>query len=177
MKREINVFNHAAEIMNAVKNGVLITTKSGDKVNSMTISWGMLGIEWNRPVFITFVRESRFTKEMLDESMNFTVNIPFGEYDKRIVSFCGAHSGRDVDKAQALNLTMLPSDSIPSPAVAELPLTLECNVIYRQMQDKNAIPTSVKADFYPADAGDNAPDNQHFHIAYYGEIVKAYIIE
>ena len=68
MKREINVFNHAAEIMNAVKNGVLITTKSGDKVNSMTISWGMLGIEWNRPVFITFVRESRFTKEMLDES-------------------------------------------------------------------------------------------------------------
>lgn len=55
MKREINVFNHAAEIMNAVKNGVLITTKSGDKVNSMTISWGMLGIEWNRPVFITFV--------------------------------------------------------------------------------------------------------------------------
>ena len=109
--------------------------------------------------------------------MNFTVNIPFGEYDKRIVSFCGAHSGRDVDKAKELNLTMLPSDSIPSPAVAELPLTLECNVIYRQMQDKNAIPMSVKADFYSADAGDNAPDNQHFHIAYYGEIVKAYIIE
>ena len=123
------------------------------------------------------IKKTLITKEMLDESMNFTVNIPFGEFDKRIVSFCGAHSGRDVDKAKALNLTMLPSDSIPSPAVAELPLTLECNVIYRQMQDKNAIPTSVKADFYPAGEDRHAHDNQDFHIAYYGEIVKAYIIE
>lgn len=178
MKREINVFDYATEIMNAVRKGVLITTKSGEKINPMTISWGMLGVEWNKPVFITFIREGRFTRTLLDESLNFTVNIPLGEYDRNIISYCGAHSGRDVDKAKALSLTMLDSDCIASPAVKELPLTLECKVLYKQMQDKNAIPRSVKADFYPAgvDAG-NPLDNQDYHIAYYGEIVKAYVIE
>lgn len=58
MKREINVFDYAKEIMFAVEKGVLITTKSGEKVNTMSISWGTLGIEWNRPIFTTFVRES-----------------------------------------------------------------------------------------------------------------------
>lgn len=39
MKKEIEVFDYAAEIMKAVKKGVLVTTKVGDKVNSMTVSW------------------------------------------------------------------------------------------------------------------------------------------
>lgn len=38
MKKEIEVFDYANEIMRAVKTGVLLTTKADDKVNSMTIS-------------------------------------------------------------------------------------------------------------------------------------------
>ena len=43
MKKQINVFDYAKEIMEAVQTGVLLTTKVDDKVNSMTISWGTLG--------------------------------------------------------------------------------------------------------------------------------------
>ena len=45
MKQEINVFEYAKEITSAIPKGILITTKV-DKVNSMTIGWGSLGIEW-----------------------------------------------------------------------------------------------------------------------------------
>ena len=53
MKKKIDVFEHMGEILNGVKNGVLITGKADGRVNSMTISWGMVGVEWGKPVFIT----------------------------------------------------------------------------------------------------------------------------
>ncbi len=46
MKRMIDPLEHATEILQGVQKGVLLTTKHGDRVNSMTISWGPLGIEW-----------------------------------------------------------------------------------------------------------------------------------
>ena len=46
MKKTIDVYEHMGEILKGVKSGVLITGKADDKVNSMTISWGMVGIEW-----------------------------------------------------------------------------------------------------------------------------------
>jgi len=57
MKREIEIFDYATEIIKAVKTGVLLTTKTADKVNTMTISWGTLGIEWSKPVFTVFIIE------------------------------------------------------------------------------------------------------------------------
>ncbi|MDF2505360.1 MAG: flavoredoxin [Clostridium sp.] len=85
MKKEIEVFNYANEIMKAVKTGVLLTTKVDDKVNSMTISWGTLGIEWSKPIFTVFVRENRFTKHQLEKNPEFTINIPYGAFDKKSV--------------------------------------------------------------------------------------------
>jgi flavin reductase (DIM6/NTAB) family NADH-FMN oxidoreductase RutF len=66
VKREINPFDYAGEICKAMPKGILLTTKAGEKVNTMTIGWGTLGIEWSRPVFVAYVRESRHTRAMLD---------------------------------------------------------------------------------------------------------------
>lgn len=177
MKREINVFDYAEAILKAVQKGVLITTKADNKVNTMTISWGTLGIEWAEPIFTTFVREHRFTREQLDKSMNFTVNIPVGDYDKKIIGFCGTQSGRNVDKIKEMGLTLVESDCIEAPAIKEFPLTLECRVVYKQLQDKNALDPE-KQIFYPQDVDSSYHDrNRDYHVAYYGEIVKAYIIE
>lgn len=178
MKKEVNVFEYASEIMSALKKGILITTASGEKINSMSIAWGMLGTEWEKPIFIAFVREGRFTRTLLDESMNFTVNIPQGEYDKKIIGFCGTKSGRDIDKIKKLGLTLVASDCITSPAIKELPLTLECKVLYKQLQDKSALPKDILESLYPENIGSENPfENSDTHIAYYGEIVKAYLIE
>lgn len=178
MKREIEVFDYAGEIMKGVKDGVLLTTKAEDKVNTMTISWGTLGIEWNKPIFTVFVRENRFTKEQLDKNPQFTINIPVGEFDKKILGVCGTKSGRNVDKISELNLTLEESNNISVPGIKELPLTLECRVIYKQEQDKNAIIEENKKAFYPQDVDSSYHGaNNDFHTAYYGEIIGAYIIE
>lgn len=177
-KREIKIEDYAGEIMSELKKGILVTTKSGDKVNTMTISWGALGIDWAFPVFTTYIRQGRFTHRMLEENPEFTVNIPFGPVDRSILGYCGSKSGRDYDKIQDLGLTTVDAEEISVPAIRELPLTLECRVIYAQKQDERAIPAEILDKFYPKDVDASHHDrNQTLHTAFYGQIVKAYVIE
>lgn len=174
MKKQIDVFDYAGHICKFMKKGILLTTKVGDTVNTMTIGWGKIGIEWNRPVFIAYVRETRYTKQLLEENGEFTVNIPYGEYDSKILGYCGKLSGRDTNKIQDLGLTLVESDVVQVPGIQELPLTLECKVIYKQQQDLTRMPQAVIDRFYPVV---NEEGFQDYHIAYYGEIVNAYLIE
>lgn len=173
MKKEINVFEYAGHILSSVQKGVLLTAKAGGRVNSMTIAWGTLGIEWGKPIFTAFVRESRFTKSLLDQNPEFTINVPYGEYDKSILSVCGTKSGRDMDKAVALGLTLVAGEKVQVPGIRQLPLTLECRIIYRQDQDPSAISREDTQRYYPPLASTGKPD---YHTAYYGEILSAYIL-
>lgn len=177
MKKEINVFEHASEILSGVRRGALLTTCVDGKVNTMTISWGTLGIEWGRPIFITFVREHRLTHEMLDANPEFTVNVPTAASDLKIGGFCGMNSGRNVDKIREMQLTTEPAEEIGVPGIREYPITLECRVVYRQAQEPALIPEEINRRDYPQDVDSTAPlANRDYHTAYYGEIVKAYII-
>lgn len=173
MKREINAFDYAGDICKALPKGILLTTKRGDEVNTMTIGWGHIGIEWGKPIFVAYVRDSRYTLEMLDATNEFTVNIPYGNVDNHILGYCGTKSGRDVNKIQDLGLTLVDSDHISVPGIKELPITIECKVIYKLKQEVSAIPEGIQSRYYPVDA----QGNQDFHYAYYGEIVGAYMIE
>ena len=178
MKQEIKVFDYAKEIVSAIPKGVLLTTKNGDKVDIMTIGWGTLGVEWGLPIFVAFVREGRFTREQLDASQEFTVNVPYGEFDKHILGYCGTKSGRDTDKVNNLGLTLVDPELVKAPAIRELPLTLECKVLYQQLQNKDSIPAFIREKMYPEDVDSSNPGaNKDYHIAYYGQIVKAYIIK
>ncbi len=94
-KRMIDVSDYANRIMKSFRPGVLITTKAGEKINSMVIGWGTLGVIWERPVFIAYVRDCRYTREMLDKNPEFTINVPMGSFDKKILAVCGTKSGRD----------------------------------------------------------------------------------
>ena len=171
MKRQVNPFDYAGLICKAMPKGILLTTKAGDKVNTMTIGWGTLGIEWSRPVFVAYVRESRHTSKMLDESGEFTVNIPISPADSKILSYCGTKSGRDCDKIADMGLTLEEPANCSVPGIRELPLTLECRVIFRNVQDETRLPESIRQRYY------SAINDGDYHIAYYGEIVGAYIIE
>lgn len=178
MKKYIEVFDYANDILSAVQQGVTVTAKAGNKVNTMTISWGTLGIEWGKAVFTVFVRESRFTMSLLEQNPEFTINIPYKNRDKSILSFCGTKSGANVDKVKELGLTLVEPDVISVPGIKELPLTLECKIIYKQAQDPNAITEENNRKFYPQDVGSEFPGaNRDYHTAYYGQIVAAYIIE
>ena len=139
MKRKVNVWEYAGHILENVGKGVLLTAKADGRPNTMTIGWGTLGIEWGKPICTVFVRKSRYTKELLDKNGEFTVNVPMGEIDKNILAVCGTKSGRDMDKFRELGLTEEAPETISVPGIRELPLTLECKVIYKQDQEPAAI--------------------------------------
>ena len=178
MKESIDIEEYAGTILKALKKGVLLTTKAGDKVNSMTISWGQLGIGWAKPVFTVFVRKHRFTHEQLEKNGEFTISIPVGNFNRRILGICGTKSGRDIDKVAEAGLHLEEPSKISVPGIKELPLTLECRVLYKQDQDLSALAPEQRDEFYPQDVDGSYHDrNRDFHTAYVGEIVAAYVIK
>lgn len=174
MKKKVDAFDYAGVICKALSKGVLLTTRVGDRVNTMTIGWGKLGVEWGKPIFIAYVRDSRYTKQLLEESGEFTVNIPLDSENREILGYCGRKSGRDTDKLCDMHLVTVDSDVVAAPGIAQFPLTLECRVIYRQRQNPAAMPRDVIDRFYPPAGEHMEPD---MHTAFYGEIVNAYLIE
>ena len=173
MKRSIQVWDYAGTILAQIGKGALLTTCADGQVNTMTIGWGTLGIEWGKPICTVFVRESRYTKQLLDKNPEFTVNVPYGDEAKEILRVCGIKSGRDIDKFQELGLEQEEGLTVSVPGIRQLPLTLECKVIYRQDQDPKAI-NKENDDRYYAKGTANEGD---YHTAYYGQITAAYMIE
>lgn len=160
----------AEKILTALPSGILMTTKANGITDTMVIGWGTMGIDWGIPIFTAFVRESRYTKELVDANPYFTINVPVdNSIDlKEIVRVCGTMSGRDVDKFALCHLDLVESANFSVPAIAQLPLTLECEVIYTQEQDKEQIEKSPMAKYYP---------QKDFHTAYTARIVSAYILK
>ncbi len=173
MKKDINVWDYAGHIMECIGKGILLTTQADGKPNTMTIGWGTIGVQWGKPIFIAFVRESRYTKQLLEKNGEFTVNVPLETADKNILGICGTKSGRDMDKFAQLGLETEAGKTVNVPAIKQLPLTLECKVIYKQDQNPAAIDPACDARYY---AKGTANEND-YHTAYYGEITAAYIVE
>ena len=173
MKREVNIWDYAGKILEVMDKGILMTTAAGDETNTMIIGWGHLGIIWGKPTFCAYVRESRHTKKLVDQNREFTVNIPLGAIDKNIVAVCGSKSGRDIDKFETLGLETEPGMTVSVPGIRQLPLTLECKVLYQQDQDAAAIDEAALNRYYTK----GTRNGEDFHTLYIGEITAAYIIE
>ena len=174
MKREINPFDYASDIFKALPGGILLTGEAEDCVNAMTIGWGTLGIEWGVPIFAAYVRTSRFTYDLIERTGEFTICAPYGEMSaaaKKAIGICGSKSGRDLDKLAKAGVHLVDAEIVRPPAIKELPLTFECRVVYSQLQEIKDISSRFKK-FYPDEGEHSAP-----HVAYYGEILKAYLIE
>ncbi len=96
------------------KDWALVSAGSKQKANTMTVSWGGVGVLWGKDVVFLFVRDSRYTKEFIDGNDFFSVTFMTSEY-KDALQFCGSHSGRncETDKATEAGLTWNYKHSIP----------------------------------------------------------------
>jgi flavin reductase (DIM6/NTAB) family NADH-FMN oxidoreductase RutF len=72
--------------------------------NTMTASWGGLGVLWGRDVAFMFIRPSRHTYQFANTSPVFTLSF-FDESYRNALNICGSKSGRDIDKAAEAGLT------------------------------------------------------------------------
>mgnify|MGYP003192125735 CR=1 FL=1 len=64
------------------KQWMLITSGDEDKANTMTASWGGVGVLWGSDVVYIFVRQSRYTKEFIDKTGHFSISFLGEEYRK-----------------------------------------------------------------------------------------------
>ena len=177
MKKEIKVWDYAGRIMEAIDEGILLTTAAQGEKDTMVIGWGHIGVIWGKPVFVAYVRESRHTKSLVDKNGEFTVNTPLAPIDKNIIAVCGTKSGRDMDKFAELGLETEEGLTVSVPGIRQLPLTLECKVRCSSVQNIPMLPEDIQKRYYPQGVDSSNPgSNGDFHVAYYGEIVNAYLI-
>ena len=144
------------------KDWLLITAEKNGTVNSMTASWGAMGILWGKPVAIVFIRPQRYTKEFVDSNEMFTISFLPEEYRKAL-NLCGSFSGREVgDKWELSGLH--PHYVDKTTAVEEADLVFVCRKLYAQeMKSECFIDTTCDAVCYP---------DKDYHIMYIAEIVK-----
>ncbi|MBQ7755713.1 MAG: flavin reductase [Oscillospiraceae bacterium] len=158
LKENINPFSKIG------KEWFLVTAGDIEKFNTMTASWGFMGVMWNKNCAITVIRPQRYTKEFIDNSEYFTMSF-FGEECRDALKFCGANSGRDCDKMEKTGLIPVEIENAVTFEQAEM--VLVCKKLYAQeMTEDSFVVKSI------SDANYQAGD---FHIAYYGEVVKAFV--
>lgn len=78
------------------KEWMLITAGTKEKANTMTASWGGLGVMWGKNVAYIFVRQSRYTKEFIDANDTFSLTFFDGQHGA--LKYLGSVSGRNEDK-------------------------------------------------------------------------------
>ncbi len=105
MFTQIPVSSFEEKIFSLIKNQwFCITASDKDHINPMTAAWGSVGIMWNRPIFSIVVRDTRYTHTLLEQSDSFTCSF-FPHEHQDILTYCGKHSGFDVDKVKETKLT------------------------------------------------------------------------
>ena len=142
---------------------MLITAGTADKCNTMTASWGGLGVLWGAPAATIYVRPQRYTKEFIDREEYFTLSF-FGSDYRKELALCGAKSGRELDKIKECGFTIARGEG-GAPYFEQARLVLVCRKRYAQELDAQAMPAEVKEKWYP---------NEDYHTMYIGQIAEVY---
>jgi flavin reductase (DIM6/NTAB) family NADH-FMN oxidoreductase RutF len=139
---------------------MLITAGGLSSFNTMTASWGCLGILWGKPVACCVIRPSRHTYKFMESSGIFSLSF-FGRKYRKALEICGARSGRDTDKVRAAGLTPVtgPAGSV---LFDEARLVLECRKVYFQDLDPSK--------FLDPEIHKAYPEGDH-HRMYVGQIL------
>lgn len=139
------------------EDGKIITGRP----NTMTASWGGVGILWNKPVATIYIRPTRYTKEIIDQTDTFSLSV-LSEKFKNALDYCGCHSGRDGDKFRPAKLDVEYMNG--TPWIKQARLVLFCRKLYTQELN----PFSF-TDEHICDQNYRKND---FHTMYIGEITK-----
>ncbi len=142
---------------------MLLTAGTTDNCNTMTVSWGSMGILWNKPVAIAYVRPQRYTYEFMENSEFFTLSVLPQTY-RAALQVCGTRSGREIDKFETTGLTVYDADGVP--AVEQARMILVCRKLYVQdMEEDQFLDPTLLSHYKTKD----------YHRQYIGEIVDVLV--
>ncbi len=164
--KEVNVNNLNINPFESIgKDWMLITSGDKEKFNTMTASWGGLGVLWNKNVTFSFVRPQRYTFEFLEKNDLYTLSF-FNNNYRKALTLCGKVSGRDIDKVKESKLT--PKFDNGFTYFEQARLVLACKKIYTQFIDPNHfIDDKIESNY----------ENKDYHNMYVGEIISCLVNE
>ena len=159
--KEINARNFDENINRLlIDENAIFTAGVKDAFNSMTVSWGGIGIMWGKPIFTVMVRQSRHTYNFSEKYDEMTLSF-FSSDRKDAVAFFGQNSGKDVDKAKETGLT--PIFYPEGVSYAEADIIIVGKKVYSQLFDADGINDEKINTLY---------STKDYHKFYYYEIVK-----
>lgn len=141
----------------------------GTDYNTMTASWGGMGVLWGRPVVFVFIRPQRHTFSFTEENDRLTLSF-FDESYRPALSYCGKFSGRDVDKAKECGLTPDADRNESGRAVwfGEARLVIKAKKLYADM---------IRPESFTDDSPMYTYANGDFHKMYVCEITDVLVKE
>ncbi|WP_312701452.1 flavin reductase [Sedimentibacter sp.] len=143
---------------------MLITAEKDNKANTMTASWGGLGVMWHKNVSYIVLRPQRYTKEFIDSTDTFSLCFFDSKYKKEL-SYLGSVSGRDEDKMSKTDLTLSHTDNIPY--FEEADTIILCKKLFAQEFNPDSfIEKNLVEKNYP---------NRDFHTMYISEVLKVMV--
>jgi len=165
-KSEIRYDEHFEKTMSAMTSrGLLLACCDGSgRPNAMTIGWGLIGSVWGKPMWVVLVRPSRYTYKLIEQTGDFTVNVPAKDLAKAC-EYCGTVSGADRDKFSDMNLTAAKARRVTSPIIEQCVIHYECRVVHKNDVQPGTLVQEIVTGAYPSD---------DFHRVYWGEIVASY---
>ncbi len=144
------------------KEWAAVVAEADGKANAMTVSWGSVGVIWGKNVATIYIRDSRFTKELLDKSDTFSVCFFEDPKMHSTLGYLGSVSGRDEDKLAGARLNVNHHQDIPF--LDEAKFVFTC---------KKLSVTKINAtDFVDSTLEDQWYKDQDMHNMYIGEIVE-----
>lgn len=144
------------------KQWMLVSAGTEEKWNTMTASWGGVGVIWGKPSATCYIRHSRYTKEFVDNSAYFTLTFLQDGY-RDALALLGKKSGREMDKMKDSGLTPVFVEG--QPMFEEASLVLVC----RKRYHSELVPEEIERE-----ALDKWYADHDYHVMYIGEIVAAY---
>ena len=145
---------------------LLITAGTPEHCNTMTASWGGVGVMWAEPSATCYIRPQRYTKEFVDAHDTFTLSFFDGGWRKQL-SYLGTVSGRDEDKVAKAGLT--PAFDQAGPYFEEASLVFVCRKAYVQAFEEGCFVDRSQLDrWYP---------ERDLHTMYVGLVEKVLVKE
>jgi flavin reductase (DIM6/NTAB) family NADH-FMN oxidoreductase RutF len=142
------------------RDWALVTAGNMSDFNTMTISWGSMGILWNKKVITIYIRPTRHTYQYMEKEDMFTVSF-YKEEHRDTLFMLGTKSGKDTKKIKESGLH--PVACHGSVTFKESRLTFVCKKIYHyDVMPNQFIDESISKNYPKLD----------YHRAYIGEIVE-----
>ncbi|AXE31136.1 flavin reductase [Chromobacterium phragmitis] len=106
---------------------VLVSSAAGGKRNVMAAAWAM-PLDFDPPKVLVVVDKSTCTRELIEASGEFVLNIPCRAQAAQVVR-AGSESGHGRDKFASCGLEPLPAQKVGAPRVGGCIAYLECKVV------------------------------------------------